>query len=160
MIYTITLNPAIDCTVSLEKLCTGRVNRCSDESITIGGKGINVSRVLKELDEPTTALGFRAGFTGKAIAEGLEAMGINLFKNELSDCDYVTVSDALKGAGYIHKDLENEDIIHIDDTIEEDFERDVNNGQEYSCDACDIACLVIPPIWGELHATSTQDPVE
>ncbi len=76
MIYTITLNPAIDCTVSLEKLCTGRVNRCSDESITIGGKGINVSRVLKELDEPTTVLGFRAGFTGKAIAEGLEAMGI------------------------------------------------------------------------------------
>ena len=76
MIYTVTLNPAIDCTMTLDRLCTGKVNRCSQQSMTFGGKGINVSRVLRELGEETTALGFIAGFTGAAIAEGLEAMGI------------------------------------------------------------------------------------
>lgn len=92
MIYTITLNPAIDCTVTLEKLQTGSVNRCLGESITFGGKGINVSRVLKELGEETTVLGFMAGFTGRAIAEGLEAMGIKADLTEVSSgCTRINV---------------------------------------------------------------------
>ena len=76
MIYTVTFNPAIDYTVSLEKLNTGCVNRCRSEQMTFGGKGINVSCVLRELGCETTALGFCAGFTGKAIADGLEAAGV------------------------------------------------------------------------------------
>ena len=76
MIYTVTFNPAIDYTVSLENLQTGAVNRCQSEQMTFGGKGINVSCVLRELGCETTALGFCAGFTGKAIADGLEEKGV------------------------------------------------------------------------------------
>ena len=76
MIYTVTFNPAIDYTVSLEKLNTGCVNRCRSEQMTFGGKGINVSIVLNELGTPSIALGFTAGFTGEAIENGIKAMGI------------------------------------------------------------------------------------
>ena len=76
MIYTVTFNPAIDYTVSLESLKTGCINRCQSEQMTFGGKGINVSCVLRELGCETTALGFCAGFTGKAIADGLEEKGV------------------------------------------------------------------------------------
>ncbi len=76
MIYTLTLNPAIDYILHLDKLQAGTVNRTSSESFYIGGKGINVSLVLKELDIQSTALGFVAGFTGKAILDGLTEKGI------------------------------------------------------------------------------------
>ena len=64
MIYTVTLNPAIDYVVGLDTLTAGAVNRCSRENIEFGGKGINVSRMLHSLGIETTALGFIAGFTG------------------------------------------------------------------------------------------------
>ena len=76
MIYTVTLNPAIDYVVGLDKLTAGAVNRCCREAIEFGGKGINVSRVLHSLGVETTALGFVAGFTGKALEQGLQAMGV------------------------------------------------------------------------------------
>lgn len=76
MVYTVTFNPAVDYIVTLDSLCTGSVNRCTSEEMTFGGKGINVSAVLSELGTPTTALGFCAGFTGKAIRTGLEQRGI------------------------------------------------------------------------------------
>lgn len=76
MVYTITFNPAIDYTVTLNRLYTGRVNRCLSEQVTFGGKGVNVSAVLKELGVPTKALGFCAGFTGQAIVQLLEASGV------------------------------------------------------------------------------------
>ncbi len=76
MVYTVTLNPAIDYTVTLGELETGRVNRCRTEEMTFGGKGINVSAVLSELGVQTKALGFCAGFTGEAIIRGLESAGI------------------------------------------------------------------------------------
>lgn len=76
MVYTVTFNPAIDLSLTLDSLCEGRVNRCSSESLTFGGKGINVSAVLSELGTQTKALGFCAGFTGQAIVQGLEKAGI------------------------------------------------------------------------------------
>ena len=76
MIYTVTLNPAIDCTVALDKLNIGSVNRCSSQHMTFGGKGLNVSSILCELGIPTKALGFCAGFTGAAIVQMLEQRGI------------------------------------------------------------------------------------
>lgn len=76
MVYTVTFNPAIDLSLTLDRLCEGRVNRCSSESLTFGGKGINVSAVLSELGTQTKALGFCAGFTGQAIVQGLEKAGI------------------------------------------------------------------------------------
>lgn len=76
MIYTVTFNPAIDYVVRAEKIVLGAVNRAESEQIFYGGKGINVSAVLAELDVKSTALGFTAGFTGEAIEKGVSAMGI------------------------------------------------------------------------------------
>lgn len=76
MIYTVTFNPALDYIVFLDEMKPGDVNRSTREAIYYGGKGINVSVVLNELGLETTALGFVAGFTGKAIEDGLAAMGI------------------------------------------------------------------------------------
>lgn len=77
MIYTVTFNPALDYVVFLDNLKLGDVNRSTRESIFYGGKGINVSTILNTLGLETTALGFVAGFTGKAIEDGLVAQGIH-----------------------------------------------------------------------------------
>ncbi len=77
MIYTLTFNPAIDYVMRLNELTLGRTNRSQKEEFYFGGKGINVSVVLKELDIPSKALGFVAGFTGAAIENGLQTMGID-----------------------------------------------------------------------------------
>lgn len=71
MIYTVTLNPSIDYVVRLNGFKTGITNRTESEEYYFGGKGINVSCVLAELDLDSTALGFTAGFTGEAIENGI-----------------------------------------------------------------------------------------
>ena len=76
MIYTVTLNPALDYVIQTPHFKTGRINRNTSEHIYFGGKGINVSCVLKELGVESTAAGFIAGFTGKALRDGLSAMNI------------------------------------------------------------------------------------
>ena len=76
MIYTVTFNPAIDYVVHLDELVPGDINRNRSEEYQFGGKGINVSNVLKTLDFDTVALGFVAGFTGEGLEKGLAAMGL------------------------------------------------------------------------------------
>ncbi len=76
MIYTVTLNPSIDYLVSVPDFRTGMTNRTASEQLLPGGKGINVSIVLKNLGIPSTALGFAAGFTGDEIIRRLEKFGI------------------------------------------------------------------------------------
>ena len=71
LIYTVTLNPAIDYIVRLDHVETGAVNRMASEDKFAGGKGINVSRVLKRLDIENTATGFIGGFTGRFIEDVL-----------------------------------------------------------------------------------------
>src|SRR5699024_12750619 len=85
MIYTLTLNPSIDYIVGIQDFQFGKTNRTSFEQKYPGGKGINVSRVLKELGIESTALGFIGGFTGVYIEETLETLGI--------EKDYVRVYD-------------------------------------------------------------------
>lgn len=78
MIYTVTFNPAIDYVVQLSHpLMSGKINRNTKEDFQFGGKGINVSNVLKNLGFPNTALGFIAGFTGDALQKGLQDMGLS-----------------------------------------------------------------------------------
>ncbi|WP_087974728.1 1-phosphofructokinase [Oceanobacillus rekensis] len=72
MIYTITLNPSIDYVVPVKKFAIGELNYMENELKLPGGKGINVSRILKELNMDTTALGFLGGFTGDFISNWLE----------------------------------------------------------------------------------------
>lgn len=76
MIYTVTFNPAIDYIVHTDEMETGGVIRSSREEIYIGGKGLNVSQVLKELGKESEAFGFVAGFTGEAIERGMKDYGI------------------------------------------------------------------------------------
>ena len=76
MIYTVTFNPAIDYVMRLPVLAPGQTNRTTSEDIQFGGKGINVSCVLRELGMENTALGFVAGFTGDALATHLVERGV------------------------------------------------------------------------------------
>lgn len=76
MIYTVSFNPAWDYVMSVDDFKIGKTNRSSFESIMFGGKGINVSAVLKELDVTSTALGFVAGFTGEALESEIKSEGI------------------------------------------------------------------------------------
>ena len=76
MICTVTCNPALDYVVWLDRLTPGAINRSARECVQWGGKGINVSTVLHNLGVDTLATGFLAGFTGKALEEGLQARGI------------------------------------------------------------------------------------
>lgn len=77
MVYTVTFNPAIDYVVHTGEMKLGKTNRSEREEIYFGGKGINVSIVLREIGIGSKALGFIAGFTGEAIEKGLVDMGIN-----------------------------------------------------------------------------------
>lgn len=76
MIYTVTLNPAIDKTVVIENLRTGSVNRVVSVREDAGGKGINVSKCLKNLGESSVAAMILAGDAGKRLETMLAAMGI------------------------------------------------------------------------------------
>lgn len=67
MVYTVTLNPALDYVMKLKALRTDDINRTDGEEIYYGGKGINVSVILTQLGIPNTALGFLGGFTGKSL---------------------------------------------------------------------------------------------
>lgn len=67
MIYTLTLNPALDYVVQVPDYREGLVNRAKESSFLPGGKGINVSIMLKHLGVNSTPLGFAAGFTGKEL---------------------------------------------------------------------------------------------
>ncbi len=76
MVYTVTLNPALDYEVLVDGFLPGSLNRTKHENMHFGGKGVNVSTVIHSLDVETAALGFVAGFTGKALEDGLKAAGI------------------------------------------------------------------------------------
>ena len=76
MIYTLTFNPSLDYILRVSDFTCGIVNRTKEESIFPGGKGINVSTVLKNLGIESTALGYYAGFTGDKLKSLLEEKGI------------------------------------------------------------------------------------
>lgn len=84
MVYTVTFNPAIDYVVGVGELKGGQINRAASEQVFFGGKGINVSLVLAELGIRSRALGFVAGFTGRAIEDGI--------RSEYVETDFVHLS--------------------------------------------------------------------
>lgn len=79
MITTITLNPSVDHRYQLLDLIKGTVIRSSFDSLTPGRKGLNVSRVARQLGEEVSATGFLGGFTGNAIKEKIIKLGIHNF---------------------------------------------------------------------------------
>ncbi|QCX34407.1 1-phosphofructokinase [Caloramator sp. E03] len=76
MIFTVTLNPAVDKTLRIPNFSVGQVNRVESLRVDAGGKGINVSKTVKELKGESTAFGFIGGKSGEYIKEYLDAIGI------------------------------------------------------------------------------------
>ena len=76
MIYTLTLNPAVDRELTVPAIEFDTVLRASAWRVDFGGKGFNVSRMLKSLGTPSTALGFAGGKSGELLRDGLESLGI------------------------------------------------------------------------------------
>lgn len=76
MIYTITLNPSIDYIVPVDKIELGGLSYMKNDYKLPGGKGINVSRILKALSTESIALGFVGGFTGKFIEDALDELDV------------------------------------------------------------------------------------
>lgn len=87
MIYTVTFNPSIDYIITVDTFRMGVVNRTSREMIFPGGKGINVSLVLRNLGCDSTALGFTGGFIGEEIVRLLEARGVTT--------DFISVKEGI-----------------------------------------------------------------
>lgn len=85
MIFTLTLNPSVDYIVELDQVKLGELNRTNKETKFPGGKGINVSRVLKRMGVNSNALGFVGGFTGRYISEYLQKESI--------ETDFVEVNE-------------------------------------------------------------------
>lgn len=85
MIYTVTFNPALDYILELEKLEIGKIQKSKTELILPGGKGINVSTVLTNLEIENVALGYKAGFVGAEIERLLKNMKINTDFIELKE---------------------------------------------------------------------------
>jgi len=87
MIYTVTFNPSLDYILTVPKVQLGETNRAKTEQIFPGGKGINVSMILKNLGVESTALGFVAGFSGDELIRALQDLHIKT--------DFIALSNGL-----------------------------------------------------------------
>lgn len=129
MYYTITLNPAVDMLVSCDDFALGKLNRTKEAKYIVGGKGINISLLLNNINKETKALGFVAGFTGYFIKSELEKLGVFY--------DFVET----KGATRINMKLTT------------DTETEIN-GQSSAVEASHIAEFL-----GKLECLTTEDTV-
>ncbi len=116
MIYTVTLNPCLDYIMKIENLDLGETNRSNHQEIYPGGKGINVSIVLKNLGIDTKALGFVAGFTGEEIVKRVEEIGVN--------ADFITLDSGMSRINVKIKDKTETEINASGPVVtEKDFEQ-------------------------------------
>lgn len=102
MIYTVTFNPSLDYIVTVPHFTCGMVNRTSEEKIFPGGKGINVSMVLKNLGLENTALGFYAGFTGNELERLIREKGIR--------ADFIPVKEGMTRINVKMRSVEESEI--------------------------------------------------
>lgn len=100
MIYTLTLNPSVDYIIEVPEVHLGELNRLEKTSKFAGGKGINVSRVLKRMGVQSKALGFVGGFTGSFIENQLQAENI--------ETDFVKVEEDTRINVKVKADTETE----------------------------------------------------
>ena len=100
MIYTVTLNPSIDYIVEVEQFKVNQLNRTKRDTKFPGGKGINVSRVLKRINVDSVALGYLGGFTGSFIRDFLQ--------NEQIQTDFIEVSEDTRINVKLKSDRETE----------------------------------------------------
>lgn len=91
MIYTVTLNPALDYFMNYEELALGEVNRTGKTQISAGGKGIMESRMLSLIGAKSKALGFLGGFSGQYIKDFLNENQIDSDFTEIEDLTRINV---------------------------------------------------------------------
>lgn len=145
MIYTITFNPALDYIIKIQDFQTGEINRSEKEHIFPGGKGINVSIVLKELGIDSTASGFIAGFVGKEIERKVKECGVKTdfikIENDISRINVKITTPfeetAINGKGPVIEQaylsllykkiekIENGDIIILSGSVPKGIQNDV-----------------------------------
>lgn len=130
MIYTMTLNPALDYVMHPLTLDMGFTNRSSNEELHCGGNGINISTLLNELDVPSIAMGIAAGFTGDYLLRRLQEKGI-ASNFVILDRGYTRINVKLNGIVMtmvngmgpkipekkVNELLERMDIVGADDTL-------------------------------------------
>lgn len=112
MIYTVTFNPSLDYIISVKDFELGKTNRTTQEQMLAGGKGINVSTVLKNLGIKNIALGFTAGFTGKELTRMAEESGIT--------CDFITLEKGVSRINVKMKDFDGTEINGMGPIIDEE----------------------------------------
>ena len=128
MIYTITFNPALDYIVKMDEFNLGHVNRSNKEFVYAGGKGINVSIVLNNLEVKSKALGFIAGFTGDEIERRVRDFGC--------DTDFIKLKEGMS---------------RINVKIKADVESEINGGGP------DISAEALEELYGKLDTLTSGD---
>lgn len=128
MIYTITFNPALDYIVKMDEFNLGHVNRSNNEFVYAGGKGINVSIVLNNLEVKSKALGFIAGFTGDEIERRVREFGC--------DTDFIKLKEGMS---------------RINVKIKADVESEINGGGP------DISSEALEKLYGKLDTLTSGD---
>lgn len=123
MYYTVTLNPALDYIMKIVDFKSSALNRSSEEHIVVGGKGINVSIMLRRLGEETTALGFVGGFTGEEVCQRLESEGVRHkfcnINNGMTRINVKLISDHLTELNAAGPTISNDDLAEFMKTIAE-----------------------------------------
>lgn len=126
MIYTLSLNPSIDYVLKIEKFEDGQTIRSKSEEKYPGGKGIMVSKLLKNLGENSVNIGFLGGFTGEFIKNKLENLGIDEEFTKISDDSRINVKlkyekeTEINAQGPEIKEEEIEEFLNYLDNLEED----------------------------------------
>ena len=128
MIYTITFNPALDYIVKMDEFNLGHVNRSNKEFVYAGGKGINVSIVLNNLEVKSKALGFIAGFTGDEIERRVREFGC--------DTDFIKLKEGMS---------------RINVKIKADVESEINGGGP------EISAEALEELYGKLDTLKSGD---
>ena len=121
MIYTMTLNPALDYVMHPLTLDMGFTNRSSSEELHCGGNGINISTLLNELNVPSIAMGIAAGFTGDYLLHRLQEKGVAL-NFVLLDRGYTRINIKLNGivmtmVNGMGPKIPEMDVVGADDTL-------------------------------------------
>ena len=127
MIYTLTLSPSIDYYVKVKNLKLGEINRTNNEFIKIGGKGINVSFILKELNIPSTQVICTAGFTGDEIKQQLNNHNLNYIDIKVDGYNRINVKVLSQEETAINGNSLILNINHIENIIEKLNQLDEND---------------------------------
>lgn len=114
MVLTVTLNPAVDKTCRLNELLLGQVNRLQSVMSVAGGKGVNVTKILRQFEYPVTAMGFIGGYTGQLIQERLTEMGTECHFTYIDQATRVS-TNILADNGYVTEVLEPGPVISKDE---------------------------------------------